>query len=464
MKDCFEILNIDENADESVIKAAIQKMLQKYPQDKYPEKYSDVVAAGKMLLNPLTRDACLKFHRMNDGSKRAYKMAEHELDSEKPANAIKILEKAIKTEEYTDHLYLLLAEACAKEGRYLKAINAYEKLIPRYPYDMRILLNYTEVCIIGNRFRKAFVSGRKGYMNDRNNIMFMFYYVKTLMHFREYKTAEQVLNDAIKNSSFSQHRHGLYAKLAFVLFVEKKIDKALHYMEMLPDLEAGEDERIESGDIILNMLDYFLDSQMYEEANRCMCVILKLLPERDDIAEAKKSLEKMLKLEPEFSALEEDGSIPESLIALIANELFPAFTSDMTEYQRKAYSVMNEYQIINDYPSFILPIRYIKTKYPEIYALKGDFFDQLQNPKKRRILSAKYKTLIYQYQDAFDGMLDEWLDEDEDGDEDDYEYEDYLQDDEKHDIHENEPESKIKYEDNVRPFVKREDMKGKKQK
>jgi hypothetical protein len=329
---------------------------------------------------------------------------------------------------------------------------------------MKILLNYTEVCIIGNRLQKALAAAEKGYMNDRNNIPFMLYYVKTLMYFGKYKTAEQVLSAAVDNAFFSQHRHEIYAKLAFVLFIEKKIDRSLHYMEMLPDLEADEDERIESGDMILNMLDYFLDSQMYEEANRCMCVILKLLPERDDIAEAKKNLEQMLKLEPEFSALEEDGSIPECLIALIANELFPAFTSDMTEYQRKAYSVMNEYQIINDFPSFILPIRYIKTKYPEIYALKADFFDQLQNSKKRRILSAKYKTLIYQYQDAFDGMFDEWPNEDQDEDDYEDEYEYYLKDDEKYDAHENETERKIEYKDNVRPFVRREDLKEKKQK
>lgn len=465
MKDCFEVLNIDEYADESTIKTAVEKMMLKYPPDKYPEQCSDVIAAGKMLLNPLTRDACLSFHHMNDESKQAYKMAELELDSGKPASAIRILEKAIKTEDCTDHLYYLLADACVKGGRYLKAINAYEQIIPKYPYDANMLLNYTETCIIGNRFQKALESAQKGYMNDRDNILFMFYYVKALIHFEKYETAEKVLGDAIDNPSFSQHKHEIYAKLAFVLFSEKKIDKALQYIEILPSLEAEENEKIESVDIILNMLDCFLDSQMYEEANRCMCVILQLMPERDDIAEAKRDLEKMLKLEPEFSALEKDEPIPECLLALIANELFPSYTSDMTEYQRKAYSVMNEYQIISDYSSFLLPIRYIKTNYPEIYSLKGDFFDQIQNSKKRKILSAKYKTLIYQYQDAFDGILDEWSDEDfqdyEDADDEDFQNYEY---DEEPDVYENETERKVKYEDNVRPFIRREDIKGKKQK
>lgn len=457
MKDCFEILNIDEYADESMIKTAIEEMINKYPPDKYPEQCSDIISAGKLLLNPLTRDSCLSFHHMNVESKRAYKMAEHELGSGKPASAIRILDKAIKTEEYADHLYYMLADACVKGGRYLKAIKAYERIISKYPNDVNMLLHYTEACIIGEKYQRALEAAQKGYLIDKDSILFMLYYAKASMHLGKYDAAEKVLREAIDNSSFYKQRHVIYAKIAFVLFVEQKIDEALEFMEMLPTLEAGEDEKIESGEMILNMLDGFLDSQMYSEANRCMCVILKLIPEREDIAEAKKKLENMLKLEPEFTALEEDGSIPECLLALIANELFPSFTTDMTEYQRKAYSVMNEYQIINDYTLYLLPIRYIKTNYPEVYRLKADFFDQLQNSKKRRILSAKYKTLIYQYQDAFDGMLDEWSDEDDAEDEDykDYEYEDFVTYDKK-------TEKKTKYEDNVRPFVKREDFKGNK--
>lgn len=222
---------------------------------------------------------------------------------------------------------------------------------------------------------------------------------------------EKVLKESFKNPAFLKSKYQICVQLAYVLSLEGKFDESLKYMEMLLKLDASECEKIDSGEILLSSIDFFLENELYEEANRCMGIIIRVLPDREDIAEIKKHLEKMLKLEPEFIRFEDDEAIPDGLVGLIVNRMCPEALIGITKEQKEAYDIINEYQILNDYSIYLMPLRYMKNKYPDIYSLKENFFDELQDSKKRKILKTKYQTLIYKYQAIFDEMMDKLDDE-----------------------------------------------------
>ena len=447
------LLNINEDADISIIEKTYQDSLKKYPADLYPAENSDIVKAYLMLTNPKTIDACLDFHRMQYTSKQAYKLAEQALEEGRYDGAIKILNKTIKLEKYNDHLYHLLGIACMGIEKYAKAVKAFDQIIKKYPNDMDLLLHHTEACIAGEYYKKVIISAKRGYECEKDNILFAIYLVKGYVQTDMYGEAEAVLKEAVNNPAFHERRHGICTRLAFVLSLERKFNESLKCMEKLLTLDADDKEKIDSGEMLLNTLDYYLENDMYGDANRCMEVIIQLLPDRKDILDAKQNIERILKLEPEFCRLEKDKAVPEELVGLVINEIFPEASTGMTERQRKAYAVINEYQIMYDYTRYLMPLRYIKTKYPNIYDLKKDFFDELQDSKRRKILKTRYQALIYQYQDTFEEMMDEW-----DKEYDDEEYEGTEQDDASSSAeNRKEPAKELS---NVRPFVRREDRTG----
>lgn len=446
MRDYFEILQINEDADDLTIEKAYREMLVKYPADQYPSENGDIESAYRVLTKHSMRDACLNFHHMLFNSKQVYKLAEHALAEGNYSSIIKLLDKTIKTETNNDHLYYILGIACLGAERYTKAVKSFEQILQKYPNDMDLLLHYTQACIASKSYRKAIISASKGYNHENENVLFALYLVNAYIQTGKYEEAEHILSECMGNAAYQKSKYGICTRLAFVLSLEQKFDESLSYMEMLLTFEADEDEIAESCEMLQNSMEYYLENDLYAEANRCMAVIIKLLPNREDIVEAKKSVERILRLEPVFCRFEEDKVIPEGLLGLVINELFPEASTGMTEEQREAYTVMNEYQILLDFSMYLMPLRYIKTKYPEMYELKKEFFDGLQNSKKRKILKTRYQTLVCKYQDIFEEMLDEWEEEDYDDEE-----------EEGASGTKNVEKKQTKEISNVRPFVRRED-------
>jgi len=455
MKDYFEILQISDDADDSTIDKAYKELLIKYPADKYPVENSNFEAAYRTLMKHSMRDTCLDFHHMQFTSKQVYKLAEQALAEGNYNSIIKLLDKTIKTEKYNDHLYHILGIACLGAEKYTKAVKAFDQVLLKYPNDIDLLLHHTQACIASKNYKKAIISAKKGFYHGNDNILFALYLVNAYIQTGKYEEAEEILKESIDNISFQKNKYGICTRLAFVLSLEHKFDESLKYMEMLLKLDAEKDDMADSCEMLISSMEYYLENELYAEANRCMGVIIKLLPDRKDIIETKKYVERILELEPVLCRFEEDETIPEGLIGLVINELFPEASTGMTEEQKEAYTVMNEYQILLDFSTYLMPLRYMKTKYPEMYEFKKVFFDEIQDSKKRKILKTRYQTLIYKYQDIFEEMMDEWEEDEED---DDYENEEVGHvDKSKNGVSSTAKNGRVPAKElsNVRPFIRR---------
>ncbi len=425
MKDYFDILQIDGNASEQTIKQAYENMNRQYPAKQYPEKNRDIQEAYVMLSDDATKSACIDFHRMEPSSRIIYMAAQQSIMNDRGDEAAKALERAIKTEQHKTHLYYLLGVAYMNSERPRKAVKAFEQVIGRYPDDLYLNLYYSKACLDAKYYKKAIESAKRGYALDSDNFLSVYCLVEGYMYSRKFDEAIRVLKKAFKNPAFEDRRYNICAKLSYAYFLKNKFDESLKYMKQLSKISTDGDEINESGMMFIEVLDFYLEHQMFAEADTCAGVIMELLPDRSDIADIKNGLETILMMLPEYTEFEEDDFIPDGLKGLIANEIFPEESTQMTQEQKYAYRVLSEYQILNDYSSYPIALRYMKNNYPNLYDLKSDFLDAIQDTKERKKMTNKNKALFYRYHNVIEDMVEQWgeeFDEDygEDYDEDDW--------------------------------------------
>jgi tetratricopeptide (TPR) repeat protein len=416
MRDYFDILQIPGSATDKEIEQAYRNMLRQYPPQEFPERNRDIEEAYKMICDPVTKTACIEFYLMEPESKQIYFEAQQSIIDNKPGEAVKLLEKTLDSEQHKDHLFYLLGIAYMIMGKPRKAVRIFEQVIGNYPDDINLKIYFSKACLDARQYKKAIESAKIGYESGKNNFLAVYCLVEGYIYTKKYNKASDVLKEAFENPAFQDRRYNICAKLSYSLFLNGLYEESLIYMERLKDQEADEDEILESGTMFLEILDYFIDNQMFPQAGRCAEMILKLLPERSDIAELRKNIETILRLEPEYSKFEEDDFIPDGLKGLIANEIFTDTMAGLSPEQITAYTVLNEYHILSDYSRYLMALRYMKNKYPGLYSLKTDFLDALQNTKERKKLTNKNKALFYQYQNIIEDLMENWADEYDDVD------------------------------------------------
>lgn len=418
MKDYFEVLDVKDSAGVQAIKRAYKAMLEKYPADKYPEKNREIEEAFKALCDKAIKSACIEFHRMEEASKKAYRDAHDAIEEGKYSKAAKTLEKVYKNEMHSTHLNYLLGIAYMNLGKPVKAVKVLEPVRFKYPYDIDLSLLFIKACLGAKKYDKAIFLAEDYYDHIRNNFTLVHLLTEGYMLTEEYGEATALLTEAFENPAFSEKRYNISAKLSYSLFMEKKFKESLDIMERLVDFPVELNEINESLELFIHMLDYYIAGQKFSEADRCAGALLKLCPGREDIAGVKEGIEKILKLEPELINFEKDKFIPDLLKIYTTNDTFPSDQEQMPEEQKKAYAVLLEYQILNDYSNCLMALRYMRNNYPALYELKEDFFDGLQDTKERKKLDNKNKALFYQYQGVIEDMMNEW-DEEDGGDNDD---------------------------------------------
>jgi len=420
MRDYFDILQVPEDASDQVIQQAYKRMKKKYPTKQYPEISRDIEEAYRVLCDPVAKAACLEFHRMSPESKRVYRDAQQSIIVNEPGNAVKMLKKALCSEQHKDHLYYLLGIAYMNDEKPHKAVKALEQIIEKYPEDIQLKIYFSKACLDAKQYKKAIENAKIGYETVKDNILAMYCLVEGYIHTKKYDAAANVLKEASENPGFRDYWYNICAKLAYVLFLGGRYEDSLLCMEKLTDQDVDDDEILESGGMFLEMLDFYIDTHMFTEAGRCTEIILELLPESCDDAGLKDRIKTILKLEPEYSKFEKDGFIPNGLKNLIANEIFIDTVECLTPEQMNAFDVLNEYQVLNDYNSYLMALRYMKNKYPAIYGLKADFLDAIQSVKERKRIINKNKVLLYQYQNVIEDLLEKWGGEYDEVSEDEY--------------------------------------------
>jgi tetratricopeptide (TPR) repeat protein len=422
MKDYFEILGVDVEDGEIIIDKAFTRLKEEYPINQYPEKNREIYEAYQNLKDTDKRELCISYHKMSECSKQAYKLAKEALENENYSQAVKILEKVIRNEDFPDILNFLMGIASLKLGKYVKASKAFAKLLPKYSGSEEILGYYALALSAKGSFRKAAKIASLGYNLNKNNFTFLYILAKGLIYQDKNCEAMEILSEALRQKSFDKHRAHIYSMMAIAAFYDCKYRESLEFMEEASKLSfENDEERITIGEEFLSILDSYISRQMFNEAGKCISCLMDILPDREEISEFKKKIEAELKFGNIFRMLEMDDAIPDNITGLIAAELFPNEAVGISTEQKEAYVFMSEYFILQDSIEYLIPLRHMKNRYPELYGLKKDFFDAVQDAKKRRSLFSKYRTNILKYKGTFyqlmsqleDNLEDEFFDDGE---------------------------------------------------
>ena len=423
MKDYFEVLDIDEQTEEQDIAKAYRRMLRKYPAERYPEKNRDIREAYEALTNPRKRYSCVEFHRMSIASKQAYMAAVDAMGKGDYSKAAKTLEKALKDEEHTIHLKFVLGLAYLSMDKPSRALKVLEPVRCEFPYDIELNVIIIRACLEAKEYDKALIWAEECYEIDKSNFVLIGLLVDGYQMKKEYGEAAAVLREAFENPAFLDRKYAIGSRTVHILFLDKKYSDSLEWLDRLTTLQAREDEKAASFNAFMVMLDFFIGKHMLREADRCAGAILKLMPDRQDIARVKKGIEVILSVEPEIDRFDRDEFIPDLLKIYIASGISELLAPDLAEEQQKAYVILIEHQLLGDYSSYLIAVRYLKTNYPALYGFKADFLDAFQDARERKKLINKNKVLFCRYQDVIAQMLDElsaeYFGDDDDWDDDD---------------------------------------------
>lgn len=429
MIDYFEVLDIDEQTGEQGIRNAYKRMLEKYPAEKYPEKNRDIEEAYEALTNPRKRYSCIEFHRMSDASKKAYTAAVDAMGKGEYPKAIRTLEKALRDETHTIHLKFVLGLAYLNTGKPARALKMLEPVRHEFPYDIELNTIYIRACLDAKEYDRAISWAEECYDFEKNNFVLVGLLVDGYQMTNEYREALAMLREAFENPAFRDMQYVIGSRTAYILFLDEKYADSLEWMDRLAALKAGENEKTASFNVFMTMLDFFIGKHMLREAGRCAGAILKIMPEREEIARVKNSIDVILGIESEIERFDSDGFIPDLLKIYIASGIGELLAADQAEEEHQAYMILLERQLLSDTGSYLITVRYFKTNYPALYAFKSEFLDAFQDSKERKKLINKNKVLFCRYQEIIAQMLeelsaryfgdeDDWDDDPDDWDED----------------------------------------------
>lgn len=448
MKDYFEVLDIDEQTGEQGIKKAYLRMLEKYPAEKFPEKNRDIEEAYEALTNPRKRHSCIEFHRMSDASKQAYRSAVDDMGKGDYPKAARTLEKALKDEKHATHLKFVLGLAYLNMGKPARALKMLEPVRYEFPYDIDLNIIYIRACLEAKEYDRALAGAEECYSIDKSNFVLIGLLADGYQMKKEYGEAAAVLMEAFENPAFLDRQYVIGSRTAYILFLDKKYPDSLEWLERLTALKADEEEKDAFFNVFMAMLDYFIGKHMFREAGRCAGAILGLMPDREDVAMVKKGIDVILSVESEIDRFDRDEFIPDLLKIYIASGIGELLAADQAEEQHHAYMALLERQLLSDFSSYLIAVRYMKTNYPALYRFKAGFLDAFQNSRERKKLENKNKVIFCRYQDVIAKMLEEMSAEyfgDEDGWDDDP---DGWHDDDEYD--EDEYEEYDEYDDDCR--------------
>ena len=364
MKNYYEILNVNKDANQEEIKSGYKKMLRKYPPEKEQEKYKEIREAYDTLKDEKSRknyDAY--FHHEKDIKTLEDKYTEY-MEAKNYNEAEKVLKKILIISPEIAHIKDKLGEVYLLKKEYDKSIKIYEKLIKEYPDNVDYLIklgkNYSEK----EENSKAIKYYIEAYNLDNSNLIAVNEIVYLFIDDKKINEAINFLNkDIEKDNKLDFEDFFALSKLLECYIIKNDMSSLKETLEKIKKI-APEDE--ESKGFISWKLGKFAaelyDMGIYEYSKEISQICLKLTPDIDLI----KELYKQANLFVEANKLMNDDNIYGPSKVPIYNYFFGGKLDEETKNEifqkleeRLKTSIGKEY--------FKGGVQKIKERYPMLY-------------------------------------------------------------------------------------------------
>ena len=364
MKNYYEILNVNKDANQEEIRSGYKKMLRKYPPEKEQEKYKEIREAYDTLKDEKSRknyDAY--FHHEKDIKTLEDKYTEY-MEAKNYNEAEKVLKKILIISPEIAHINDKLGEVYVLKKEYDNSIKIYEKLIKEYPDNVDYLIklgkNYSEK----EESLKAIKYYMEAYNLDNSNPIVINEITYSYIGNNQIDKAIKFLNEDIeKDNKLDFEDFFALSKLLECYIIKNDMPNLKNTLEKIKKI-APEDE--ESKEFISWKLGKFAaelyDMSIYEYSKEILKICLKLTPDINLIQE----LYKQVNLCVEVNKLMDDGNIYGSSKIPIYNYFFGEKLDEETKKQM-FQKLEGELKTSIGKEYFKGGVQKIKERYPMLY-------------------------------------------------------------------------------------------------
>ncbi|MDM0461447.1 tetratricopeptide repeat protein [Clostridium perfringens] len=368
MIDYFKELNIQIDASDNEVKNAYFNMTKKYPPEKFPKEYRVIRDAYETLIDKSKRDAYILDtfdieirNILNEGIDLA-KSEEYDL-------AVVNFEKVLQ--RYPDNLKVKKDLAvCLMRGRnYKKSSKILKELVIREPNNIeyyKLLINaYGENYDIKNL--ESVLKKSLKLKNVEVDFYLKLFEIYNESELRDYTKAIKVLKDGLENRNINSQKYKLYLKfldLSDRLDCKDDFNKGCEALSEITLRDNYEEVKIS----ILNLLNRILKEFHFKNGVRLTSTALVLIDEKKDV----ETLEKIMSLRRTFlelSRLYEDKSINEDFKKIIFYNVVSGFLKDdiefNKEFERINQNFFNNFNFEND--ELVKSIGKLKNDYRSVY-------------------------------------------------------------------------------------------------
>jgi preprotein translocase subunit SecA len=425
-QDYYQILGVKPGISVLEIKKAYFSMVRKYPPERFPEDFMKIRAAYEVLSNEKTRSEYDSIAELPAFVRSNLEYARQALAADDIKVALEILEELVEKFPGVTFMEGLLGEAYLENGNSGKAIKIFEGLLRGNPQNAGFNGHLAHAYLMRGWHKKAIGVFKRALKLDEDNLSLWTGLAEAFSRADKYKEARKVLLEALRKGKDKDWDHaGLYLSLVSLDIILGDLEGMETHLEELTGLVAEQEDIRESVGWALEQIARFMASKgLMETAKAVVARAHRLLPEDGEIEKLKEDLEHFERLEEQLTKLKQDD-IHEDLISLLDLSLIHK-TGSLDSKLLKANIFLNELTIIEQFPRYNLSLKRLKKYYPDLYAVRADFFNKVMNPRRRRKMLDQYLKEFPRY-GALLEALSGWG---EDGDDDGFLDEDGQYDDE----------------------------------
>ncbi|NNU78339.1 tetratricopeptide repeat protein [Clostridium estertheticum] len=409
MKDYYEILELTALASKEDIKMAYFKSVRKYPPDRFEVEFMNIRKAYEILSNEKTRKQYDSINNLDSDVKENYSLARTYMEEEELNKAIKILQKMQKEDSKSLIVKVLLAEVYLKNSNSGKALTVYEELTLEEPENSAFAGYLANAYLNRGWHKKAILAYNKAIELDSDNISLWLGLSEAYVESNEYFNARNVLEKALEVVTDIKDNTTIYLELItidmnFEMFssIHKPIDK-------LAELAINNDEIKENITSTLSELaSYLMQMEKMEDAKKIIEKAAKILPEDEDVLRIKNEIENYMIYIDNFRKMEANKKINHEVVSLISFNVLPNNELGMhDEEEKEAMNYFQEYTVLYNYDIYKTSIKKLEKDYPDLYALKVEFFNKLTNNIERKKMQVEYKKHLGNYKHIINRFFDE---------------------------------------------------------
>ncbi|WP_319001681.1 tetratricopeptide repeat protein [Clostridium estertheticum] len=409
MKDYYEILELTALASNEDIKRAYFKSVRKYPPDRFEVEFMNIRKAYEILSNEKTRKQYDSINNLDSDVKENYGLARTYMEEEELNKAIKILQKMQKEDSKSLIVKVLLAEVYLKNSNSGKALTVYEELTLEEPENSAFAGYLANAYLNRGWHKKAILAYNKAIELDSDNISLWLGLSEAYVESNEYFNARNVLEKALEVVTDIKDNTTIYLELItidmnFEMFssIHKPIDK-------LAELAINNDEIKENITSTLSELaSYLMQMEKMEDAKKIIEKAAKILPEDEDVLRIKNEIENYMIYIDDFNKLKENKKVNHEVVSLISFNVLPNNELGMhDEEEKEAMNYFQEYTVLYNYDIYKSSIKKLEKDYPDLYALKVEFFNKLTNNIERKKMQVEYKKHLGNYKHIINRFFDE---------------------------------------------------------